>query len=167
MTDRAAEPHHDRGDDDVLRAVAWVGPELRPMGVPSIALSDPGRGALLRDAMAIRRAGVEIALIQAQSARLGDLAAACTLGGVAGVVGFLDGEPPARLNPSAGRGPPGVHEPRWWHRRIHRFACADAESAREWGRAGIALGRIVVIPPGPSEREALEAIVREVRSMAR
>lgn len=154
MTDRQGTDH------DVLNGVAWIGPAPRPIGVPVIPLSGPGRGALLRDAVTIRRAGVEIALVSAQSGRLRDVAMGCTLGGVAGVVGFFDHGP-------AGPDPDGARNLPWWQRRIHRFACADAESAREWGRAGIALGRIVVIPPGAHEREALAAIVREVRSMGR
>ncbi len=97
-----------------------------------------------------------MAFLDALAAGFPALALACTLGGVSAVVGVLDRAPP-------GTGVPGGR----WHRRVHRFVAADQEVARVWGRAGIALGRIVVVPAGAHEREGLEAVLREVRAMAR
>jgi hypothetical protein len=56
----------------------------------------------------------------------------------------------------------------FWTRRYHRFICRDQETARQWGQAGLSLGRIMVVEaqaPGPQQREALEGMYQEVLRM--
>ena len=36
----------------------------------------------------------------------------------------------------------------WWTRRVHRFVLASQDEARALHRAGVALGRLVVVRPG-------------------
>ena len=54
----------------------------------------------------------------------------------------------------------------WWERRFHRYLLDGQDAARGWASAGVALGRLVVVAPGPDEGDALRAVVDEVRAMA-
>lgn len=57
----------------------------------------------------------------------------------------------------------------WWERCFHRYVLPSQDEARAWCGVGIALGRIVVVEPGPddAEAEALAAVYAEVVSMKR
>jgi len=105
----------------------------------------------LRAALALRRAGAEIVFVSGSDPELARAAWITTLGGARAVVLFPTGQPRAL--------------PRW-ARRFHRYVLADQDTARAWARAGAGLGRVFVLPDANAQ-EALEALVVEVRSMAR
>lgn len=135
------------------QAVRWVGAHDRAgpsYGIASLRVPSTPRG-VLEAARALRAATVETALVHAPSGdELRWIIAAITLGGVRA----------ALLFPEAGE--PTIPA---WERRFQRYVVRDQEEARRWSRAGIALGRIVVVHDHPEE--ALEALLREVGSMSR
>ncbi|MDP2315566.1 MAG: hypothetical protein Q8P41_21890 [Pseudomonadota bacterium] len=96
----------------------------------------------------------EVVLVRGPPSWLAHAALVTTLVGAAAVIAVPLG--PAEKLP-------------WWERRFHRFLFASQAEARAWSAAGLAMGRLVVVPPGADavERAALEAAIGEVRSMAR
>lgn len=89
-------------------------------------------------------------LVTGTDEELGRAALITTLGGARAVLLFPTGTP--RKLPR-------------WERRFHRYVLQDQETARAWARAGVALGRVVVLSPEHAD-EALAALIREVRSMS-
>jgi hypothetical protein len=135
------------------QAVRWVGADDRvgpSYGIAALRV-EPTLRSVLGAARALRGAKVETALVHAYSGdELRWIIAAITLGGVRAALLFPDGADPAIPT---------------WQRRFHRYVVRDQDEARRWSRAGIALGRIVVIQDHPEE--ALDALLREVGSMSR
>ncbi len=135
------------------QAVRWVGADDRvgpSYGIASLRV-EPSLRSALGAARALRAAKVETALVHASSGdELRWIIAAITLGGVRA----------ALLFPEAGE--PTIPA---WERRFQRYVVRDQDEARRWSRAGVALGRIVVVHDHPEE--ALEALLREVGSMSR
>jgi len=136
------------------KGVLWVGTCDRngpTWGIPTLQIL-PGMRAMLGGARALRAAGTEVALVNASSAQnLRWIIAAITLGGVRAALLFPeDGEPTIPA----------------WDRRFHRYVVRDQDQARRWSRAGVALGRIVVVDGAHSET-ALDALLCEVGSMSR
>jgi hypothetical protein len=105
----------------------------------------------LEAAVALRRARAEIVLVSGTDPELLRAAWVTTLAGARAVLLFPTGSPRAL--------------PRW-ARRFHRYVVADQEQARAWARAGAGLGRLFVLPEVNAD-EALDALIAEVRSMAR
>lgn len=130
----------------VRSGVAWVGAmPADHRGLPQVPVA-----GVLRGAWAVRRAGVRVALLT-DGPDLAEAVMAVTLGGVQAAL--LAPEGPARALPR-------------WERRFHRYLVRDQDTARAWTRAGVALGRIVVLHDDPHAEDALDAVLREVRSMA-
>jgi hypothetical protein len=114
-------------------------------------------GASVVSARTLLLARPEVVLVRCPVASLARAAALTTLAGAAAVVVAPLGE--------------AVPLP-WWGRRFHRFIVPDQAAAREWAAAGVALGRLVVVPPAapdapPSSEEgaALRTVLEEVRAM--
>jgi len=131
--------------------VTWLGRPSRELELPAVALVGDGVVAGLRAALGLRRAGADIVLVSGTDPELARAAWITTLGGARAVVLFPTGTPRAL--------------PRW-SRRFHRYVLADQDAARAWARAGAGLGRVFVLPEEHAQ-EALEALIAEVRSMAR
>ncbi len=135
------------------QAVRWVGADDRvgpSYGIASLRV-EPNLRSALGAARALRAAKVETALVHASSGdELRWIITAITLGGVRAALLFPGGAEPAIPT---------------WQRRFHRYVVRDQDEARRWSRAGVALGRIVVVHDHPEE--ALEALLREVGSMSR
>lgn len=93
----------------------------------------------------------QIVIARVPVAALGRAALAATLAGAAAVVAAPVDAPGAL--------------PRW-ERRFHRFFVERPDAARAWVGAGIALGRLVLVPAGRDEGSALRAAIEEVRAMA-
>lgn len=131
--------------------MTWLGRPSRDLGLPAVAMTGHGLAGGLRAAIALRRAGAEIVLVSGSDPELARAAWVTTVGGARAVVLFPTGSPRAL--------PP-------WARRFHRYVLPDQDAARAWARAGAGLGRVFVLPAEHAQ-EALEALIAEVRSMAR
>jgi hypothetical protein len=107
---------------------------------------------MIGGARALRAAGTEVALVHASAAQdLRWIIGAITLGGVRAALLFPED------------GAPTIPK---WDRRFHRYVVPDQDQARRWSRAGVALGRIVVVDDAHSEA-AMDALLCEVGSMSR
>jgi hypothetical protein len=117
-------------------------------------LADLLAAVVVADGCALARVRPEIVVARLPTAALWTAAIASTVAGAAAVVAVPLG--------------PAVPLP-WWGRRFHRLLLPSQALAREWQAAGVALGRLVVVEPGPdrAERAALVAVLTEVGSMAR
>lgn len=131
--------------------MTWLGPPSRDLGLPTVELTGTGVRAGVRAALALRRSGADIVLVSGTDSELASAVWVTTLAGAGAVLLFPTGAPRAL--------------PRW-ARRFHRYVLADQDTARAWARAGAGLGRVFVLP-GAHAQEALEALIVEVRSMAR
>lgn len=131
--------------------MTWLGQPSRDLGLPTVTVTGTGVVAGLRAAFALRRSGAEIVLVSGSDPELARAAWVTTLAGARAVLLFPTGAP---------------RELPRWARRFHRYVLADQESARAWARAGAGLGRVFVLPAAHAQ-EALEALIVEVRSMAR
>jgi hypothetical protein len=128
----------------------WLGHPALDLGVPVVPTSGSSWRAIPRDALALRRAHADVVLVTGTDAELGRAALITTLGGARAVLLFPTGTP--RKLPR-------------WERRFHRYVLQDQDTARAWARAGVSLGRVVILSPAYTE-EALDALIREVLSMS-
>lgn len=151
MTDR-----HEAMPAPIPPVVAWwarasnagVRGEGARLGIPCVA---PEGGA-----WALRRRRVEVVHVFLPVEGLASAALATTLGGVLAVLVTPVGAP--RALP-------------WWERRFHRYVLPSQAEALAWRAAGVALGRLAVVPGiGGSEAvdgTALRALYVESAAMGR